>query len=109
MRFQLTLAVAGLCLLGAAPAVATEVTVHLVVVERGFDPPELRVPAGAKVRIEVSNRTQQPIEFESFALNRERVVPPGRSATVYVSGLRPGRYDFFDDFHRQRHGTLVAE
>src|SRR5437773_10665784 len=26
------------------------------------------------------------IEFESFELNRERVVPPGRTVAVYVSG-----------------------
>lgn len=47
------------------------------------------------------------MEFESFELNRERVVQPGQTVTVYLSGLAPGRYEFFDDFHQARRGTLV--
>jgi len=54
------------------------------------------------VRLEVSNQTAVAIEFESFELNRERVVQPGQKVAVYLSGLGPGRYEFFDDFHPER-------
>ena len=88
---------------------ADEVTVPLAVQDAGFQPTELKTPSGAKVRLEVSNNTAVAIEFESFELNRERVVQPGQKVAVYLSGLAPGRYEFFDDFHPERKGTLVAE
>ena len=56
----------------------------------------------------LSNQTAAAIEFESFELNRERVIQPGQTAAVYVSGLGPGRYEFFDDFHQQRRGALLV-
>jgi len=88
---------------------ADEVTVPLSVRDGGFEPVELKTPSGAKVRLEVTNDTAVAIEFESFELNRERVVQPGQKVAVYLSGLSPGRYEFFDDFHPERKGTLVAE
>jgi len=36
-------------------------------------------------------------------------VPPGQTVAVYVSGLSPGRYEFFDDFHQERRGALVVK
>src|SRR5579883_1322895 len=90
---------------GSARA-ADEPTVALSVAEGGFSASE--APAHTRVRIEVTNRTPVAIEFESFALNRERVVKPGQTVSVWVSGLEPGRYEFFDDFHQERRGTLVV-
>jgi len=107
MRFQLALALVVAAALGVARA--DEVTVPLSVRDGGFEPLELKTPSGAKVRIEVTNETGVAIEFESFELNRERVVQPGQKVAVYLSGLSPGRYEFFDDFHPERKGTLVAE
>jgi len=85
------------------------VTVALAVKDGGFEPAALKAPASARVRIEVTNQTPVAIEFESFDLNRERVVQPGQTAAVYVSGLSAGRYEFFDDFHHERRGTLEVE
>ena len=92
-----------------APSLAEDRTVALAVEDRGFAPGEVDVPAGARVRLEVTNRTGAAIEFESFELNRERVVQPGQTVNVYVSGLEPGRYEFFDDFHQERRGALVVK
>ena len=108
MRFQLALALAVVAgLVGAAHA--DELTVPLTVEDGGFRPAELSTPTGAKIRLEVSNQTAAAIEFESFELNRERVVQPGQKVAVYLSGLSPGRYEFFDDFHPERKGVLVVE
>jgi hypothetical protein len=107
MRFQLALAAAVLLLAGVARA--EEVTVPLAVHDGGFDPAQVKTPSGAKVRLEVSNETSSAIEFESFELNRERVVQPGQKVAVYLSGLSAGQYQFFDDFHPERKGVLVAE
>ena len=87
---------------------AEDRTIPLAVEEAGFAPAEIEAPAGTRVRLEVTNRTPAAIEFESFELNRERVIQPGQTAAVYVSGLGPGRYEFFDDFHQQRRGALLV-
>ena len=93
----------------AATVRAEERSVALAVAEHGFAPPEIEAAAGERLRLEVTNQTVAAIEFESFELNRERVVPPGRTVAVYVSGLSPGRYEFFDDFHQERRGALVVK
>ena len=99
----------GLLLVLAAAVRAEERSVALAVAEHGFTPPEIEAAAGERLRLEVTNQTAAAIEFESFELNRERVVPPGRTVAVYVSGLSPGRYEFFDDFHQERRGALVVK
>ena len=47
-------------------------------------------------------------EFESDALHVEKIIPPGGQASVHVRALEPGRYNFFDDFHRATQGFLVV-
>jgi hypothetical protein len=108
MRFQLAAGVVLVLMAGAAWA-GDDVTVPLAVGDGGFEPSRIATPRGAKVRIEVTNNTGVPIEFESFELNRERVVQPGQKVTVYLSGLSAGNYEFFDDFHPDRKGVLVVE
>jgi plastocyanin len=108
MRFQLAIGALGLvAALGVARA--DDLTVPLAVHDAGFEPAQVSTPSGARVRLEVSNETAAAIEFESFELNRERVVQPGQKVAVYLSGLSPGRYEFFDDFHPERKGVLVVE
>ncbi len=96
--------------LAAAPAFATaeDHTVTLAVTDTGFSPAEIQAPVDARVRIEITNKSSAAIEFESFELNRERVIQAGQTVTVYVSGLAAGSYAFFDDFHQERKGTLVV-
>ncbi len=108
MRFQLALGLGLLAMVGAAHA-GDEVTVPLAVGDGGFEPTRIATPSGARVRIEVTNNTAAAIEFESFELNRERVVQPGQKVAVYLSGLSAGSYEFFDDFHPDRKGVLVVE
>jgi len=75
-----------------------------------FEPSTLSVSANAPVKLRVKNTTTNPIEFESFELNRERVVPPGGVITVFLPALSPGIYHFFDDFHHDvPQGTLIAK
>ncbi len=75
-----------------------------------FEPMSLSVPANQPVQIKVVNRGDSAIEFESFELNRERVVQPGQTITVYLRPLSAGTYHFFDDFHHDAgQGTLEAK
>lgn len=75
-----------------------------------FEPQRLTVPARQPLTLRVVNQSRRAIEFESFKLNRERVVAPGRTITLYLPALEPGRYDFYDDFHQEvPAGEIVAQ
>jgi len=91
--------------LAAAPPEYT-----LVLEKHQFTPAELKVPAGKKFRLVVVNRDPSPEEFESYDFNREKIVPAGGTIVLYVGPLRPGRYQFFGEFHpASARGALIAE
>jgi Cupredoxin-like domain len=73
-----------------------------------FDPAEVPVPANTKVALRVANKTAASMEWESGALHREKIVPAGTTATIFIGPLRPGRYEFFDDFHPNIRGNVVV-
>ncbi|HTZ20555.1 MAG TPA: cupredoxin domain-containing protein [Opitutaceae bacterium] len=74
-----------------------------------FTPRSLVVPAGRQVRIKVVNASPERIEFESFKLNREKVIEAGKEVTVDLPPLKAGNYDFYDDFHADvPEGEIVA-
>jgi Cupredoxin-like domain len=93
----------------AVPALADEPKVSIAIRDNGFAPAEVPVPTGTKIELSITNEQKIAAEFESNALRREKVIPPGATGTVYVGPLQPGRYEFFDDFRPQNRGFLVAQ
>src|ERR1043166_410237 len=91
---------AALCaLLWAAVAVASSARAQdpefsLVIKSHRFEPAEIRVPAGKKVKLIVENQDPTAEEFDSHALNREKVIPPKSKATIFIGPLKAGRYPF---------------
>jgi membrane protein implicated in regulation of membrane protease activity len=70
----------------------------------------LSVPAHRKFRLLVKNTGDTAGEFESTTLNREKLVPPGQTVTVFLGPPEPGEYPFFGDLHQDTaQGVLVAE
>jgi len=102
------LALAGVLLSGMAQA---DDLPRLTIKDHKFQPERLEVPAGVKFRLTVRNDDPTAEEFESFELNREKVVPPGKEIPVFLGPLESGRqYPFFGDFHRDTaKGVLVAK
>src|SRR5580698_10367324 len=83
---------------------------HLSLKNHVFVPQELTVPAGQKIKLIVKNEDSAAAEFESFELNREKVVPANGEITVYLDPLDAGTYPFFDDFHRDTTtGKIIAK
>lgn len=81
----------------------------LVIKDHLFFPGHLYVPAGQKLKIRLQNQDTTPEEFESFALNREKVVLGQSEAVLYLGPLQPGEYEFFGDFHPDSaKGTLIV-
>lgn len=95
----------------AAPALAEDVPLFKLVARDGvFNPSVIEVPAGKRVRLEISNEGKTAIEFESRDLRQEKVIPPGGKATVMINAMKPGEYRFFDEFHEKTgQGRLIAK
>jgi plastocyanin len=101
--------VAALFTVGATPGRAEEpATVTLTLKDHQFEPAEVHAPAGVPIIFRVKNLGPTPSEFESDELHVEKVIAVGGEATVRVRPQQPGRYKFFDDFHRQTEGFLVV-
>ena len=82
----------------------------LTIQNHRYEPTMLKVPANTKFKLRVTNKDRTPSEFESNDLNREKVVLPGSTITVFVGPLKPGQYKYFDDFHQDTgQGVLIAE
>ena len=82
----------------------------LVIRDHRFEPAEIRVPSGQKIKLVVHNQDATPEEFESHELNREKVIAPGAKATLFIGPLSPGRYPFVGEFHQKTaRGFVVAE
>lgn len=101
---------ATLALLGAGSARAADVEVQLVIRDHRFQPEELKVPAGQRIKIVVDNQDSSPEEFESSSLKREKVIPGKSKGQVLVGPLKPGRYPFAGEFHEATaKGVLIVE
>lgn len=75
-----------------------------------FFPSELEVPSGQKVKLIVDNKDSTPEEFESYELKREKVIPGGKQATIYVGPLKAGQYPFFGEFNQATaQGKIIAK
>ena len=74
-----------------------------------FIPQKIEIPSGKPILLTVVNVGNERIEFESFKLHREKVIEPGRSVVIHLPALRPGNYDFFDDFHEDvPEGVMIS-
>jgi Cupredoxin-like domain len=94
---------------GPTTAPAQETSYAVTIHDDRFEPSTLNVKAGVKFQLRVKNARKVAAEFESAELNREKVVPPGQSAVIYIGPLAPGTYPFFDDFRQSTRGRLVAK
>lgn len=82
----------------------------LLIKNHRFQPDELTIPSGRKIKLIVENQDPTPEEFESHALNREKVIAGHSSATIYIGPLAPGRYPFFGEFNEATaQGVIIAQ
>lgn len=97
-------------LFGAGVADAADFEAKLVIRDHKFEPAELSVPAGTKIKLLIENQDATPEEFESNELNREKIVVGKGTITVILGPLDAGRYPFFGDFHQETaQGVVVVK
>lgn len=82
----------------------------LVLENHQFQPAEIKVPAGQRLRIVIDNRDATPEEFESKKLRAEKVIPGKTRGFVMVGPLKPGRYTFYGEYNEKTaQGVVIAE
>lgn len=94
----------------ALPAIAAKPVFEIEIRNHLFEPSELVIPANTKIKLIVYNRDSTAEEFESYELNREKVIMGNRKAVIFIGPLKPGTYPFFGEFNpNTAQGTIIAE
>jgi hypothetical protein len=103
-------AVGAIALLCAAPSLAQQAAeVQLTYSNSQFQPSEVRAPADRPVVFRVKNLDAKAMEFESKSLRVEKVVAAKSEGVINVRALKPGRYEFYDDFNDKARGALTVQ
>ena len=71
----------------------------VILKEHLFYPAEMTIPANKKIKLVIDNQDDSIEEFDSFSLNREKVLFPKRKSVIYIGPLSPGLYAFFGEYH----------
>jgi hypothetical protein len=98
-----------LSLLIIAPAFAGE-PIKVTLKDHKFSPAEIHVKANAPAVIALTNQDTTAEEFDSSALQVEKVVAGNSSGNVRIRALAPGRYPFMGEYHSATaQGVVVAK
>ncbi len=85
---------------GGMAVAAEELPAFEIVVNDGyFKPNRLEVPAGRRVKLILINEGPGPLEFENDEMHIEKVLNAGARSFVVLPKLKPGEYDFIDEFN----------
>ncbi len=99
-----------LSMLLATTAWAADPEFHLVIKDHKFDPAEITVPAGQKVKLIIENQDSTAEEFESKSLGREKVIAGKGSGSVFIGPLQPGHYPFVGEYNEKTaKGVVIAK
>ena len=107
---RIALATISLTLLSLSAASAQQATEIQISYSGGqFQPSEVRAPKDKPLVFRVKNLDAKAMEFESTSLRVEKVVAAKSQGVVNVRALKPGRYEFYDDFNEKARGALIVE
>jgi hypothetical protein len=110
MRIPILAALCAIAVLPISPSQAQQATELQVTYSKGqFQPSELRAPADKPIAVRVKNLDAKAMEFESKSLRVEKVVAANSEGVINVRALKPGRYEFYDDFNEKARGALVVQ
>lgn len=90
--------------------VADKPIFELIIRDHLFYPSELVIPAGQKIKLLITNEDTTPEEFESYELNREKVILGGKKTVIFIGPLKAGEYPFFGEFNMATaQGKIIAK
>jgi plastocyanin len=108
----LAAAICAAALAAAAPGAraADTVEMSITIKDHKFEPAQLKVAAGTPIKLTVHNLDATAEEFESHALDVEKVVAGKASAIVRIKALAKGSYPFVGEYHEDTaKGVLMVE
>jgi hypothetical protein len=95
---------------GPASVLADKPVFELEIRDHLFWPAEITVPANTRIKLLVTNSDPTAEEFESYELNREKVIMGGRTAVIFIGPLPAGEYPFFGEFNPDTaQGKVIAQ
>jgi hypothetical protein len=104
-----TLIVASALLLFIAfPAAAGDDEFKLTIQNHKFQPEEVVVPSERRVKLIIENRDATPEEFESHALNREKVIAGKSTVMIFIGPLKAERYPFVGEYNEETARGVVV-
>ena len=87
---------------------AADPSFSLSLKDHHFTPSEVTIPANTRVRFVVRNLDPTAAEFESDDFKAEKVIPPGKEVTVIIPPLKPGTYEFHDEYHEAESKSRIV-
>ncbi|WP_339725419.1 cupredoxin domain-containing protein [uncultured Paraglaciecola sp.] len=104
------LSISTLCVLCCFPLLAAVSEYHIQLKDHLFFPSRITIPANQKVKLIIENQDNTPEEFDSFSLNREKVIFANQKATLFIGPLQPGEYSFFGEYNpNTARGAVIVE
>lgn len=83
---------------------------NIIIKNHKFIPETLTVPANQKIKLIIDNQDSTPEEFESYELNREKIISGGKQGIVFIGPLKSGTYPFFGEFNMDTaQGKIIVE
>lgn len=83
---------------------------HLDLKNNLFYPAQIIIPENIKVKLVIHNNDNSVEEFDSFDLNREKVIFPNKKAIIFIGPLPVGEYHFFGEYHpNSARGKVIVE
>jgi len=87
------------CLAMSIPALVNAAQYEIIIENHRFIPEQLEVSADEKHRLIIINKDATPEEFESYELNREKIVAGHSKIIIFLPPLEAGTYPFFGEFN----------
>jgi hypothetical protein len=89
------------CLLACCSNSDNDIEVRQLTIQNHlFSPEEILIPANTKIKLIIHNKDNQAEEFECPALRREKIIPSNASASIIITPLKQGIYEFFGEFNK---------
>jgi len=89
----------GMLLITSHSSLAQRQEFTLVLHNHLFYPAEITIPSNQKIKLIIDNQDDSIEEFDSFSLNREKVLFPKQKSIIYIGPLASGHYAFFGEYH----------
>jgi hypothetical protein len=99
-----------IALLAFSMVAAKTPIIEITIKDHLFYPSELVIPANKKVKLLVINTDETAEEFESYELNREKIITGNSKSIIFIGPLPAGRYPFFGEFYpKTAQGVIIAQ